>query len=274
MLKKFVLGGVAAALLGGVLIGTGAWSHIRTAGGWIAQTAEDAVPLEWEIRRAKDMIANLEPEIAVNAKRIALEKIKVAKLEKDVNTATERLADARRDITRLKQDLESGSEHYTYKGKTFTSSQVKDELSRRFNAFKVSNETADSLEKMLTARQETLRAATERMEAMLAAKNQLEIEIENLEAQLAAVRVAQTKSELAVDDSALSRTRELLDNISARIEVEREMTQVNAEYFGGIDLDEEQSGDLLDEITSYLDNSNVEGGSAEALAGIQFDDET
>ena len=274
MLKKFVLGGVAAALLGGVLVGTGAWSHIRTAGGWIAQTAEDAVPLEWEIRRAKDMIANLEPEIAVNAKRIALEKIKVAKLEKDVDTATERLAVARRDITRLKQDLESGSEHYTYKGKTFTSSQVKDELSRRFNAFKVSNETADSLEKMLTARQETLRAATERMEAMLAAKNQLEVEIENLEAQLASVRVAQTKSELALDDSALSRTRDLLDNISARIEVEREMTQVNSEYFGGIDLDEEQSGDLLDEITSYLDNSHVEGGSAEALAGIQFDDET
>lgn len=274
MLKKLVLGGVAAALLGGVVIGTGAWSHVRTAGGWIAQTAEDSVPLEWEIRRAKDMIANLEPEIAVNAKRIALEKIKVAKLEKDVNSANERLADARRDITRLKLDLESGHDQYTYKGKTFTSNQVKDELSRRFKAFKTSNETADSLDQMLSARMETLRAATERMEAMLAAKSQLEVEIENLEAQLAAVRVAQTKSEFNLDDSALARTRDLLDNISARIEVEREMTKVDAQYFGGIDLDEEESGDLLDEITSYLDNENVQSGSAEALAGIQLDDET
>lgn len=273
MLKKLLVGGVATALLAGVMIGTGAWSHVRTAGGWIAQSAGDAMPLEWEIKRARQMISDLEPEIAVNAKRIALEKIKVAKLEKEVDGANERLADARRDISRLKQDLEAGNDHYTYKGKTFTSAQVSDELARRFKSFKTSNETADSLDKMLSARMETLRAAGERMEAMMSAKHQLEIEIENLEAQLAAVRAAQTSSELALDDSALSRTRDLLDTISARIDVEREMTQVDSQYFGGIDLDGEESGDLLDEITTYLDAEKGEIGSAEALAGIQLDDE-
>lgn len=273
MFKKLLVGGVATALLAGFVVGTGAWSHVRTAGGWIAQSAEDAMPLEWEIKRARQMISDLEPEIAVNAKRIALEKIKVAKLEKEVTGANERLADSRRDINRLKQDLEAGNDYYTYKGKTFTSAQVGDELARRFKAFKTSNETADSLDKMLSARMETLRAAGERMEAMMSAKHQLEIEIENLEAQLAAVRAAQTSSELALDDSALSRTRDLLDSISARIDVEREMTKVDSQYFGGIDLDGEESGDILDEITTYFDAEKGEIGSAEALAGIQLDDE-
>ena len=272
MLKKLMIGGVATALLTGVLIGTGAWSHVRTAGGWIAQTAEDAMPLEWEIKRARQMINDLEPEIAVNAKRIALEKIKVAKLEKESLSANERLADARDAISRLKSDLEDGSEYYSYKGKTFTSNQVRDELSRRFKAFKVSNETADSLEKMLSARMETLRAAGERMEAMMSAKHQLEIEVENLEAQLAAVRAAQTSSELALDDSALSRTRDLLDTISARIDVEREMTQVDSQYFGAIELEEEGSADLLDEISAYFDADRTKTSSAEVLAGIQLSD--
>jgi chromosome segregation ATPase len=272
MLKKIVLGSVAAALVGGVVLGTGVWSHVRTAGGWIAQTAEDSMPLEWEVKRARQMISDLEPEIAVNAKRIALEKIKVAKLEKETALANERLADARNDISRLKDDLQAGNQYYTYSGETYTSNQVRDELERRFTAFKTSKETASSLEQMLSARMETLRAASERMAAMMSAKHQLEIEIENLEAQLAAVRAAQTSSELALDDSALSRTRELLDSISARIDVEREMTQVNTEYFGGIKLEDEDSGDLLDEITTYLDSEGVQTGSAEQLAAIRLDD--
>lgn len=61
MLKKLIVGGVATALLAGVMIGSGAWSHVRTAGGWIAQTAEEAMPLEWEIKRARQMISDLEP---------------------------------------------------------------------------------------------------------------------------------------------------------------------------------------------------------------------
>jgi hypothetical protein len=125
---------------------------------------------------------------------------------------------------------------------------------------------------MLSARMETLRAAGERMEAMMSAKHQLEIEVENLEAQLAAVRAAQTSSELALDDSALSRTRDLLDTISARIDVEREMTQVDSQYFGGIELEEEGSADLLDEISAYFDADRTQTSSAEVLAGIQLSD--
>jgi hypothetical protein len=272
MLKKLVVGGVTAALIGGVVLGTGLISHVRTASSWIAQSAEDSMPLEWEVKRARQMIDDLSPEIATNAKRIALEKIKVAKLEKEVNVADERLVNAREDISRLKVDLESGNKHYTYSGKTYTSNQVEDELSRRWKSFKTSKETAESLGKMLSSRMETLRAAGERMEAMMSAKHQLQIEIENLEAQLAAVRAAQTSSELALDDSALARTRELLDTIGARIDVEREMTQVDSQYFGGIELDDENSDNLLDEITMYLESENGVSGSAVELTGIQLDD--
>ncbi len=272
MIKKLLIGGVLASALGGLVIGSGLWSYARTAGGWLQQTAEDSVPLEWEIKRARQLIADLAPEINSNAKRIATERINVAKLERQVGETEDKLAAAQADIMRLKTDLAGGDNVFVYSGKTYTSHQVKDDLSRRFELYKTRKEMADNLNKMLSARQETLSAANERMEAMLSAKRQLEVEVENLQARLAAVRVAQTSSELALDDSALSRTRELLDRISARIDVEKEMTQVDTDYFGGIELDEQGETELLDEITHFFDGDQT-GDGATALTGIQLGDD-
>ena len=53
--------------------------------------------------------------------------------------------------------------------------------------------------------------------------------------------------------SHLSNTRELLDQIAAKLDVEEETMVVDVEYFGEIDLDEPTEENLLDEITAYFD---------------------
>ena len=106
---------------------------------------------------------------------------------------------------------------------------------------------------------------------MLGAKRQLEVEVENLQARLGALRVAQTSSQLNLDDSQLSRTRELLDEIATRIDVEEETMHVDAEYFGEIDLDQPSEEDLLNDITSYFDGSQQESTSSGALVSVQLD---
>ena len=121
---------------------------------------------------------------------------------------------------------------------------------------------------MLSARQASLKAAHERMDAMLSAKRQLEVEVENLQARLGALRVAQTSSQLNLDDSQLSRTRELLDEIATRIDVEEETMSVDVEYFGEIDLDEPSEEDLLDEITNYF--QGTEAVPAGSLVSIEL----
>ena len=122
---------------------------------------------------------------------------------------------------------------------------------------------------MLTARKSSLKAAHERMDAMLSAKRQLEVEVENLQARLGALRVAQTSSQLNLDDSQLSQTRDLLDEIGARIDVEEEVMNVDVEYFGEIDLDEPSEENLLDEITVYFGGEHE--SQPQALVAIQLD---
>lgn len=252
MIKKMLLTGGVLALLSSVTLGTPLLSYARCGVNWLRSSANDAMPLEWELKRARQMIADLEPEIKDNAKRIALEKIQVATLKDQFGDTKERLAKTQSDIQRLTEDLRSDRAAYTYAGRTYTTAQVKSDLGNRFKRFKTRQATADKLEQMLAARESSLRAAHERMDAMLGAKRQLEVEVENLQARLGSLRVAQTSSQLNLDDSQLARTRELLDDIASRIDVEEETMSVDVEYFGEIDLDEPSDEDLLDEISTYF----------------------
>lgn len=265
MLKKMIVTGGAIALLSSMTVGGPLLSYAKCGMQWIRGAATDSVPLEWELKRARQMIVDLKPEIEVNAKRIAHEKIQVTRLEKQLTESDVRLAKAQSDIERLTEDLQNESQSYTYGNRTYTSTQVKDDLGNRFKRFKTRQATATKLQQMLSARQSSLKTAHERMDAMLSAKRQLEVEVENLQARLGALRVAQTTSELNLDDSQLSQTRGLLDEIATRIDVEEETMEVGSTYFGEIDLDDPNDENLLDEIANYFGDNN---GS---LVAIQLD---
>lgn len=270
MLKKALIGGGLAVLLSSITVGTPLFSYARTGASWVRQSAADSMPIEWELKRARQMIADLQPEIKTAAKQIALEKVEVARLEKQLADNDSRLAKSRRDIERLSQNLESDSQSYTYAGRTYTYVQVEKDLSNRFKRHKTRKATSDKLGQMVDARKASLTAANERLDAMLQARRQLEVEVENLAARCAALRVSQTASELSVDDSALSQTRALLDGIAARIDVEEETMHVDNEYFGGINLDEPSDEDLIDEIAVYF--SAEPGTDAdETIVAIQLD---
>lgn len=121
MLKKAMLTGGVVALLSSVTLGVPLFSYARCGVDWLRSSANEAMPVEWELKRARQMIADLRPEIQNNAKRIAHEKVEVARLEKQLQDSDERLAKAQSDITRLTADLESENQYYTYAGRTYTS---------------------------------------------------------------------------------------------------------------------------------------------------------
>ncbi len=271
MIRKLLFAGGAATLLSTVALGVPLWSYARTGTQWFTESAGDLVPLEWELKRARQMITDLKPEIEGNAKRIAREKVQVARLEKQLAETTERLAESESHIRRLAEDLSDEHEAYQYAGKTYTSAQVQSDLGNRFKRFKTRQETAKKLEQMLAARQASLRAAHERMDAMMGAKGQLEVEVENLQARLASLRVAQTASKLNLDDSQLARTRELLGEIATRIDVEEETMSLDVEYFGEIDLDATSDEELLDEVSGYFDEGAESKPGSTAVAAIELD---
>jgi hypothetical protein len=143
---------------------------------------------------------------------------------------------------------------------------VRADLESRFARFKTQDATLANLHKVLHARQRGLEAAREKLEGMLAAKRQLEVDVENLEARMKMVEVAQTTSDFNFDDSHLARTKDLINEIHSRIDVAEKMVDADGYFHDEIPLDTEPvSGDISQEIAEYF------GASPEDIASVPYD---
>lgn len=244
-------------LLGGLMFGREAVSYVTTSAGWMHQTVKDAVPIEFELERARKMIRDLDPEIRKNMTLIAREEVSVERLGESIRKSESQLAQAKGDIMKLNEDLQSGSEYYVYAKRTYSAKQVRDDLENRFQRFKSKEDAVHHLRKVQEARQSALHAAQQKLEAMMAAKSQLEVEIEQLEARMKMVQVAQTRSNFNFDDSHLSRTKDLLGDIQARIDVAARLANADEHYHEEIPVrsSEVTDADISDEITRYFGGS-------------------
>jgi hypothetical protein len=102
-----------------------------------------------------------------------------------------------------------------------------------------------------------LDAARQKLAEMQAARTQLVVDIENLEARLKMVEVAQTAAGFKFDDSNLSRTRELVADVSARLEVMSKLAQL--ETAGGeIPVDAPMTVDVVDQVAEYFGETSGE----------------
>ena len=266
MCKKLTKLGILGILGAVAIASTGAWSYVKTGVSTASQSIRDSVPVDWEIKRARQMIEDLKPEIRKNLEIVTREEIGVKRLAEEIDTKETQLAKSRNEIMRLKGDLESGSVRFVYAGRSYSQDQVRDDLGNRFKQFQVHEQTTNKLSQILTARQKNLDAARRKLDEMLAAKRELEVEVENLQARLTLVEVAQTSSPVSVDDSHLSQTRQLLDEIRTKIDVAEQIVASEGALEGTIQLDDPTSPDLLNEIADYFGEGRAE---VETLVSVE-----
>lgn len=256
MVKKGIAIGAAVLLLLGLLFGRNGASYISTFAGSVQDSVHDSIPVTFEIERAKRMIKDLDPEVQRNMHLIAKEEVEVSNLREQIGVAERQLAKSKSDIERLTRDLKQGGSEFVYAGKSYTEKQVENDLARRFEQFKVKSSTLEKLQQVLAARERGLSAGREKLKAMQAAKQQLEVDVANMEARLEMVRVAQSTSDFNFDDSHLARTRELVQDIGARIDVAEKLVNAETSYPGQIDLDEPETTNITEQITEYFEQSD------------------
>lgn len=252
MFKKAVLSAVMAVLAVGLVFGRGAWSYLTTGYERATQSVEDSVPLEFQIDRARKMVRDLEPEIRRSMAVIAKEEVEVESLDKRIESAQTKAEKEKGEIIRLQSDLGTGKNVFRYAGHEYTSGEVKQDLSRRFARYKTSDATLGSLSDMRDARQQNLEAAREKLTAMMNAQRQLQVEVENLEAKLKLVEVAQASSDLKLDDSQLARAKELIGEIRTRLDVAAKLASADTNFKEEIPLDEPTSEDITDQVADYF----------------------
>jgi chromosome segregation ATPase len=256
MIRKLLFVSAGLVLVGLFLFGRHAASYVGTGASWVRDSVKDSVPLNFEIDRARNMVKNLQPEIQKNMHVIAKEEAEVERLEQQIDQAAEKLEKDTFELKVLKDDVASGKEKFQYGTRIYTVSQVKTDLANRLKRVKTADATIDSLRDILAARQQGLEAGRQKLEAMLAAKQELLAKIENLETRMKMVEVSQASNAFSFDDSKLGTVKELVDDLQTRIQVAEKLVTVEGSYHGEIQLDAPADEDIVDQVAEYLGESH------------------
>jgi len=252
MIKRMLFIGGGTVALVAVCFGGTALSYLRTSAGYMSDAVENAVPIAFQIDRARQMIADLEPVVRRNMHVIAKEEAELERLEKQIEASETRAEKDRGQILTLKTDLARADDTFRYAGRSYSRGQVKVDLANRFKRFKTGQATLESLRRVCEARQRSLDAARTKLEGMRAAKRQLLVEVENLEAQRQMVDAAKTTADYRFDDSSLGRVKELIADLQIRIETERKLVDAEAYFPDEIPLEEVAPEDIVEQVTQYF----------------------
>src|SRR4051812_37950413 len=252
MIKKAILLALGVGITTSVLFGRNAASYVSTTYHRLTSSVEEAVPVDFQIDRAKQMVRDLDPEIRRSMHVIAKEEVAVEQLTTQITGNQEKVEKDKQDILRLQADLGQNKNVYHYASRTFTCDEVKQDLSRRFGRFKVSDDTLASIKQMRDAREKNLEAARQKLSAMINARRKLDVDVQNLEAKRKLVEVAQASSDYVFDDSQLARAKDLINDIRARLDVAAKLANADVNVQTEIPLNETAPADITDQVTQYF----------------------
>jgi len=232
MLKKSLIAFAVAGTLGTLAFGRDLASYLRTAGGEARQALKSGVPIEFEIQRARDMVESLIPEVRTCMHVIAEEEVNIDHLNREIARAEAGLEKQKGEILVMRKDLESNQSTFQYASRRYSADEVRGDLAQRFQRYKTAEATLASQQEIRRQRERSLVSAREKLEAMLNEKRTMEVEIEHLEARLKQVQAAQAASHLSVDDSGLSRARQLITELNKQLDVETRVLDAQGQFTG------------------------------------------
>lgn len=254
MIKKILMVTGAVVLIPAFIFGRDAWSYVRTAGQSVRNAVKSEVPPEFEIKRIKELVDNLIPDIRRCMHVIAEQQVDIENLRDDLDRRQAELAKQEELLLGMTDDLESGQSTFKYASHVYTAEEVRLDLASRFAKFKVSREAADRDRQILKARETALTANQKKLEGMLDSKQTLEVEIAQLEARVKSIQAAESVSELSFDDSQLAQAKQAIRDLNRQMDVRERMMDVEGRFTDLIPLEDLRKvpADLSQQVRSYL----------------------
>jgi len=256
MTLRFVkIGAIATVgfcLVGGFVFGTDLVSYVRTSASSVRSAVRDAVPIEFELQRANNMLAGIIPEMHANIRLIAQEEVEVAALKGDIERSENALADRRNQICKLRQCLTVRQASYTLGGFQYAREQLTEELARRFDQFKEAEIVLAGKQQLLSTREKSLRSAMDMLQRMRWQKARLEDQINALEGQYRVIQAASVDSPLRFDNSKLAKTKKLIGQIKRRLDIAERILAHEARFVQPVSVERIGEKDLLEQVDEYF----------------------
>ena len=261
MIKKALIGTVVLATLGTFVFGRDVISYAKTWASSARNAVKREVPVEFEVQRAREMIEELVPDIRNCMHTIAEQQVEIEDLNRQVAAREEGLADQELAIRTLRNDLDGGSQKLVYHGRTYTVSDVKRDLSTRFSRFKIAKDTLNREQQILRAKADAVAANEKKLENLLVEKQNLAVQIEQLEARMKSIQAVETVSKLEIDNSQLSRAKKLIRDLNKQLDVREKMLDAEGKFAGLIPVETSSKNadvDIAKKVDEYFQLNDAE----------------
>jgi len=240
MLKKMVILGVIGFVAVSALGGTKLASYIRSEIREARERAEANIPPEKELARLRSEIKELDRDIVktigqLAEQNVAVENLKTKNAEIAKNQeATLKSLKLRGEALKAREEaIRNAQGHVTFGNKTVNIADATKELDADKKALEQDANSYKATQKLLETQQATLANRTkvrdsvkQNLEAMQAQKGDLTVAVEELAAQLEALKAEQTRSKYQTDDTRLAKIKEDIRNLKTKLDVEKEKNRL------------------------------------------------
>jgi hypothetical protein len=253
--KYVVMLAAGTALAGGLLFGRDAVSYIRSSAREVRGIVKDNVPIEFQLRRARDLVSDIIPEMQANVRIIAQQEVDIESLKADIDQSRKQLADERTRVGKIRDALLTQKASYSFGDFVYTHDQLKEDLAHRFDNLKEAEVVLSGKERLLENRQKSLTAATQALDRTRSQKALLEQQIASLEGQNQLVKAASIGTDFHIDNSKLAQSEKLIAEIKQQLDVAERVLAHQAKFVQPIQIDAVNEQDLLQAVDEHLNAS-------------------
>ena len=252
LVKRTVVVVVGVSIVGGLLFGKDVASYVRSSAKSVRTVVKGSVPIEFELRRARDLLDDIIPEMHANIRLIAQDEVEVAALQVEIVKAEESMEEEQARIATLLGALAKSQARYCFAGQEYPRSYVREDLSNRFARLKYSEVVLAGKRRLLTTREKSLHSAMQLLERTRGRKRALKDQIESLASQHKLVKAASIGSHFQVDNSKLAQTEKLISQIKKRLDVAERVLAHESQFVQAIPVDAVPEEDLLAQVDEYF----------------------
>lgn len=239
-------------VVGGLIFGADVVSYATSSARSVKAAVKGSVPVEFELKRARDLLDDIIPEMQANIRLIAQEEVEVAGIEADIAEQEKSIGGERLAVGKLRGALGTDQVRISFAGRQYSRGQVKEELARRFDRLKEAEVVLAGKQRLLTVREQSLNAAMAMLDRTRSQKAGLATQIEGLEAQYRLVKANAVGSQFQVDHSKLAQTEKLIREIRKRLDVAERVLAHEARFVEPIPVDTISEKDLIAQVDEHL----------------------
>jgi len=256
LFKFSVVGVVGVAALGYFLFGDHASSYLSTMTGSVREGVRGKIPVEFQIKRAEKLIKAIEPEIQGCKRDVAGAEVELENLERDVDRLDGEVAKAEKKLKAagaVTVCADGGTVPARYASNGLANRRQELDLERTFDSYRNTVAILRGKKALIERQGKAVAAARTRLDTVRSEKARLEDLIGMLKTQKAQLdALAAGSKRFDLDDSNLSKAKEVLAEVKKRLDVAQRMIEDDTIFAGASEQHANSDRDIGKEIREYF----------------------